>query len=363
MADGAAHLVDRVLPRIRLRQWVVTFPGWLAVRLAFDASLCAAVIRVFARVLSAWQRARRARADIAPSRRHSGAVVVVQRSTDSLGCWLHLHVLAPDGVYLESEHTLALDFDPQPAPAQGELESLTQRFAARVDVLLRRRGIDRDEPDEAPEETQLLLRCASSPARRRSTGGGPCPRPRAIRLCASHLGYQLHAATSVNADDLAGRERLCRYLLRPALATSRLTRLPGGDILVRLKKKRRNGVIEWTYSPQAFIARLAALVPPPGFHTIRYFGVLSSGSPLRPYVVPSPPEPSPTRPVAPPRPRRMSWPDLHQRVWLRDIMACPCGGRLRIVAVLTQPDVMDAVLAAMILSTQAARPPTSPRAR
>lgn len=101
-----------------------------------------------------------------------------------------------------------------------------------------------------------------------------------------------------------------------------------GDILIRLKKRRRNGVTEWTYSPHAFIARLLALVPPTGCHTIRYFGVFSSGSPFRPYVVPAPPQSSPTRPVAPARPSRMRWADLHMRVWQRDILACPCGGRL-----------------------------------
>ena len=41
MNEAAAHLNDRILPSVPLRQWVVTFPGWLAVRLAFDASLAA----------------------------------------------------------------------------------------------------------------------------------------------------------------------------------------------------------------------------------------------------------------------------------------------------------------------------------
>lgn len=69
-----------------------------------------------------------------------------KRSTDSLGCWLHLHVLAPGRAYLAAEQGLALHFDRQPArSAQDELESLIQRFAARVEVLLRRRGVPEKE--------------------------------------------------------------------------------------------------------------------------------------------------------------------------------------------------------------------------
>jgi len=37
MYDGAAHLVDRVLPRVRYRQWVMSFPKGLCVHLACDA--------------------------------------------------------------------------------------------------------------------------------------------------------------------------------------------------------------------------------------------------------------------------------------------------------------------------------------
>ncbi|MFT5433102.1 MAG: hypothetical protein ACI9OJ_003807, partial [Myxococcota bacterium] len=35
----------------------------------------------------------------------------------------------------------------------------------------------------------------------------------------------------------------------------------------------------------------------------------------------------------------MAWAELLQRVFLVDILECPCGGRLRIIAVITRPDV------------------------
>jgi hypothetical protein len=39
MHDTAAHLVDRVLPRVPIRQWVVTFPRQVRYHLAADPKL------------------------------------------------------------------------------------------------------------------------------------------------------------------------------------------------------------------------------------------------------------------------------------------------------------------------------------
>jgi hypothetical protein len=47
MADTAAWLVDRVLPAVPVRQWVLTLPFALRYRLAYDRDLCAAVLRAF----------------------------------------------------------------------------------------------------------------------------------------------------------------------------------------------------------------------------------------------------------------------------------------------------------------------------
>ena len=44
MADTAAHLVDRVLPEVPVRQWVLSLPFGLRYRLADDAPLTSAVL-------------------------------------------------------------------------------------------------------------------------------------------------------------------------------------------------------------------------------------------------------------------------------------------------------------------------------
>ena len=45
-------------------------------------------------------------------------------------------------------------------------------------------------------------------------------------------------------------------------------------------------------TPLELLARLAALVPPPRFPLLRYFGVFAANSPWRPFVVPRPPDAS-----------------------------------------------------------------------
>jgi hypothetical protein len=52
MADTAAHLVDRVFPRVPVRQWVMTVPYPLRYRLAYDASLVTEVLAVFTALYS-----------------------------------------------------------------------------------------------------------------------------------------------------------------------------------------------------------------------------------------------------------------------------------------------------------------------
>ncbi|MBI4012156.1 MAG: transposase zinc-binding domain-containing protein [Candidatus Rokubacteria bacterium] len=51
MSELAAHLVERVLPAVPIRQWVFTVPVPVRDQLAFDAGLTRAVRRVFLRTV------------------------------------------------------------------------------------------------------------------------------------------------------------------------------------------------------------------------------------------------------------------------------------------------------------------------
>ena len=53
MTEGAARLVDEVLPRVPVRQWVLSLPYRLRYLLAWNHALTRAVLGVSARVLLA----------------------------------------------------------------------------------------------------------------------------------------------------------------------------------------------------------------------------------------------------------------------------------------------------------------------
>ena len=56
MTAHAVQLVEAVLPRVSVRQWVLTLPDRLRYRLAWDHGLTRAVLSVYARVLQDFYR-------------------------------------------------------------------------------------------------------------------------------------------------------------------------------------------------------------------------------------------------------------------------------------------------------------------
>ena len=98
-----------------------------------------------------------------------------------------------------------------------------------------------------------------------------------------------------------------------------------------------------------------------------YHGVLAPHAGWRARVVAygEPPIETPTGPSASangpdgssaaPRSRRWAWADLMRRAFEIDVLACPrCGGRLRLIATIDDPDAIRAVLAASAVSRELA---------
>ena len=99
-------------------------------------------------------------------------------------------------------------------------------------------------------------------------------------------GFSLHAATTASADDAPGREALCKYILRPPLAQERLHLLDNGLVRIELERAFSDGTVAIDMDPLSLLCRLAAAVPLPRFHVLRYAGVLASAHKLRSLVVP-----------------------------------------------------------------------------
>jgi hypothetical protein len=401
MADTAAHLVDRVIPRVPVRQFVVTFAPRVRYHLAADPRLAAAALTQVLRVIFAYHRRRARELGVRPSRANStGAVSVLQRFNSALALALHAHVLVPDGVFVRMGNDLDARpfFVALPAPTDEEVAALLDQIIHRVTELLRRHGrLDDDTVDSEPE--QLLLFAARSPVARRGPPGADELPP----LCARREGFSLHAGRAVHANDRAGLERLCAYALRPPLAQGRLSLTDDGQVVYRMKRTFSDGTNTITFNPRDFVARLCALVPPPRSHVVRYSGIFAAHARGRyaltgrglhddpsgdaaattaraatPGTAPGPTvsasSPPPAMPTAPsvaaaacssnravdPRPpaadyvagpddperaRRLAWADLFQRVWREDVLVCQrCGGPMRLIAVIEDPAVIEKIL-------------------
>jgi hypothetical protein len=88
-------------------------------------------------------------------------------------------------------------------------------------------------------------------------------------------GFSLHAGVAVRANQRNKRERLCRYISRPALSEQRLSLTAGGNVRYKLKTPYDNGTTHVVFESLDFLARLAALVPRPRVNLTRYHGVFA----------------------------------------------------------------------------------------
>src|SRR2546425_10290979 len=173
--------------------------------------------------------------------------------------------------------------------------------------LLDRRGLgpdsDAEESDSLPRDEPGLAglyaaavtgRTAYGPnAGRRGTRVGDPIDPESMDLtlsprCASVDGFSLHANVAVHADDRPRLERLARYCARAPIAKDRLERLVDGRLLYRFKRPWRDGTTHIVMEPMELLGKLAALVPAPRAHLVRYSGVLAPASKWRPLIVPEP---------------------------------------------------------------------------
>ena len=162
------------------------------------------------------------------------------------------------------------------------------------------------------------------------------------------------------------------------MATQRLSVLPDGRVLYRLRHKWRNGATQIVFEPLDLIGKLAALVPPPRFNLVRYQGIFSPASRWRSSIAPfysgesestghaccnaekqeRNPDKKSFEKQSCNHPRNYSWAELMKRVFEIDVLKCECGERMRILCAINPPDAIVKILDCLGLPTRP--PPISP---
>ena len=354
MGDGAANLVDHVLPHAPYRQWVVSYPFELNGILAFQPEVCSAVEGLVMRMVAKLMKRKAGGAQ-------AGGILVRHRFGSSVNLHIHVHLLVVDGTYdvVDGE----LRFRPAPELTTADLAGFATELHTRLWRLLQRRGALPTRADDDGGNLQLPLGALGSCAQAAMRHGvrarqGPAlavvdeedvERPR-TGLTANVSGMSVYASSVVGAEQREVLEKLCRYLLRGPLTLGRLAQRPDGMLTYRLKKPDKRGNTVLVLNPKELMMRLCSLIPAPRHHVRRAFGILASGAKNRKLVVPSPTvgrrkaceEHSEAERESPPTRRPVQhavpWAELLKRVWGVDALKCGrCGQQMRAMALIKDP--------------------------
>jgi Putative transposase/Transposase zinc-binding domain len=291
MANTASAVVDRVLPDVPVRQYVLTLPYELRKLVAFKADVLTAIGRIAVDAIFATYRDRAKRHGVQAG--ECGAINFVQRF-GSLNLHVHFHIMVIDGVFTRDGEAGVL-FHPASPPAREELDSIAQRVRDRSLAWLLRHGYLDERPleersNDPPAQTALDAcsaiamgrgRVATLPNADAQEDDHEQGAPGKPGLAVERDGFNLHAAVRIEAGDDLGRERLIRYGARPPLSLERLRRLPGGRVAYRLKYVTRGRGKFRVMTGIEFMARLAAIIAPPRYPLVRYAGVLGPRSAWR----------------------------------------------------------------------------------
>jgi Putative transposase len=322
LAQTAAHLVECVIPWVPTRQWVVSVPIPLRYWMAASKDLTAKVHTIIRTTIAQYYVNQAVKRGIERQQVQPGSVTFLQRFGGSLNMNLHFHVVFLEAKvlqkisrrvirtlrrlgYLEAgiDAAVATGYDPlrsdEPALARTLAASVTQRiaFGERAGQTVRRIGSGFGYEGELPALT------------------GP--------RCASVHGFSLHANTQVPAHRRDQLERLLRYTARGAVALERLAEDAHGDLVYTFSRPWSDGTTGIKLSPLELLEKLAALVPLPRVHLVRYAGCLAPHSTLRAAIIPTPRQQGVEEPEASSAAPHWSWARLLKRVFALDLATCP----------------------------------------
>jgi hypothetical protein len=368
-----------MIKAVPVRQWVLSFPWPLRMLFARQPQALSNCLSIINRAIETdlIKRAGLAR----KSGAKGGMVTLIQRFGSALNLNVHLHMLSLDGVYTGGEQggkgaNKQIRFHPVKTPTRKALDTLLEKIIQRLIRKLERDGLliaEEEYPWLDFGDTEPLDNISAASIRYRIAIGPQSGHrtltihnPAMVReqqttikyLTTNQNGFSLNAAVAFKPHQRDKLERLCRYVTRPAICLDRLILRQDDQVQYQLKQPFSNGTTHVVFSPLDFISKLVALIPRPRHNLTRYHGALAPNAKIRKHITPakSKRKPKPKRldhkadnlgdnTVSSPLTAPLSWAERLKRVFDVDILLCPkCGGRLTIIAEITDPTVIYKVL-------------------
>ena len=313
-----------------------------------DTKLLRHVEKRLLRAIFRWQR-QKAKALGLKAKAFSGAVSQLQLFSSALALQPHFHVLVPEGVWVNQKF---VEFN---APDIIDVEAVLLRVLKTVERLF----VEQEEeafPQDALERlqqhgAQLKLGFPALP----SIKG---------HLTAVGAGFSLHAGTCVHANDRQNLGRLVGYGARGPISEARLSRNDDGNYQYLTKKGMR-----LTLTAADLVRRLVWLTPPRRLHLTNFHGVFSSHSKARAVITQTPqvgvgetPRMTKNKKRKSGRPN-LDFATLLKRTFGVDIWTCECGGKRRVLAIITTRRLAAQRLAQLGLHRAQPEQPPRPRAQ
>ena len=284
-------------------------------------------------------------------------------------------------------------FYPLKAPTPSDLDSITHQIAQRVSRHLEKAGyLVRDAESayldlQTDDDDAMVNIVGASISYRLAFGPNAGRKALTLQtlptrdtedqrsLVTKQSGFSVHAGVSCKAGQQKKLERLCRYITRPAISEQRLSTAANGNVIYALKTPYSDGTtgtpshmscsVRWN-SSAGWQHWSSPAAPKP---RVKLTGTPSQGfmacsrrtascaekwcQENRPRINQQ------TNRAATAKRGRLGWAQRLKRVFAIDIEKCEkCGGKLKVIASIEDPDVIEKILKHLGLD-QASRPRSS----
>src|SRR5262252_815062 len=133
MAQTAAHLVERVIPWVPTRQWVVSVPVPLRYWMAASQQLTAQVHTIIRTTIAQYYVNQAVQGGRERQQVHPGSVTFIQRFGSALNLNVHYHLLFLEGVYLDrTDQGRKPRFVTVEPPTDADIADMIQTISHRV---------------------------------------------------------------------------------------------------------------------------------------------------------------------------------------------------------------------------------------